>query len=73
MPTNTPSSTGLADLRGRATCTVEEAGQCLGISRKLAYEAAGRGEIPVLRLGRRLVVPVPKLLAMLEGTQDPAA
>lgn len=39
------------------TLTVEAAAEQLGISRGLAYELARRGEIPVLRLGRRLVVP----------------
>jgi excisionase family DNA binding protein len=42
---------------GRATYTVEEAGHVLGISRAAAYEAVQRGEIPSLRLGRRIVVP----------------
>ena len=33
-------------------------GEALGISRSLAYELVRRGEIPSLRLGRRIVVPV---------------
>lgn len=40
-----------------ATITVEQAGQALGICRNAAYAAAGRGEIPVIRIGRRLLVP----------------
>ena len=40
-----------------AVLTVEEAGRLLGIGRGLAYEAARRGDIPTLRIGRRLVVP----------------
>lgn len=39
------------------TITVERAGQLLGISRGLAYELVRRGDIPAIRLGRRLVVP----------------
>lgn len=39
------------------TITVERAGQLLGISRGLAYDLVRRGEIPAVRLGRRLVVP----------------
>lgn len=39
------------------TITVEQAGQLLGISRGLAYELVRRGDIPAIRLGRRLVVP----------------
>ena len=41
----------------RQTLTVEEAAEVLGIGRNSAYEAIKRGEIPALRLGRRLVVP----------------
>jgi len=37
--------------------TVEEAGRLLGISRAHAYELVARGELPHLRLGRRVVVP----------------
>jgi excisionase family DNA binding protein len=37
--------------------TVEEAGRMLGISRAHAYELAARGELPHVRLGRRVVVP----------------
>jgi excisionase family DNA binding protein len=42
----------------RATLTVEEAAARLGISRTLAYELAraGRLPVPVLRLGRRVVI-----------------
>ena len=47
------------------TISVEEAGEILGVSRRSAYRAAENGELPTLRLGRRLVVPTPKLLAML--------
>ena len=45
-------------MRTRRTLDVEEAGQLLGISRALAYEAARRGELPTIRVGRRLLVPV---------------
>jgi excisionase family DNA binding protein len=41
----------------RLVWSVEEAGRRLGISRAHAYELIARGEIPHLRLGRRLVVP----------------
>lgn len=37
--------------------TIPEAAEALGIGKNSAYEAAKRGEIPVLRIGRRLVVP----------------
>ena len=47
------------------TISVEKAGEILGVSRRSAYRAAETGELPTLRLGRRLLVPTPKLLAML--------
>lgn len=55
-------------LEGRLTVSVPEAGQALGIGRDAAYAAAAAGEIPTLRLGRALRVPVPKLLALLGDT-----
>ena len=51
------------DLDNRAVISVEEFAQVIGISRTAAYDAAKRGEFPVRRLGRRLFVPVPALLA----------
>lgn len=50
------------------TCSVPEAGRLLGIGRDAAYRAAADGTIPTLRLGRRIVVPVPKLMALLGVT-----
>ena len=37
--------------------TVGEAARVLGISRAHAYELVARGELPHLRLGRRIVIP----------------
>ena len=53
----------------RRTVTVEEAAAILGISRTSAYGCASRNEIPTVRLGRRLVVPLTQLAAMLNGEQ----
>jgi excisionase family DNA binding protein len=53
--------------------TIEEAGEMLGLSRSSAYRAAARGELPTLRFGRRLVVPTPRLLALLGIGQVPPA
>jgi excisionase family DNA binding protein len=53
------------DWRGRTTITVEEAGTILGIGRSSAYELVRSGEIPMIRLGRRFVVPVAPLRRML--------
>jgi excisionase family DNA binding protein len=52
------------------TLTVEEAAAALGVSRGTAYEAARTGRIPSIRIGRRLVVPIAGLRAMLGETPE---
>jgi excisionase family DNA binding protein len=47
------------------TISVEDAAKLLGLSRGLAYEAARRGELPTIRLGRRLLVPTARLLELV--------
>ena len=42
----------------RLTLTVAEAAEKLGISLPVAYQAVKRGEIPVIRIGRRILVPI---------------
>ena len=52
------------------TLTIEEAAHELGISRYLAYEQARTGQlagVPVLRVGRRLLVPRAALDRVLSG------
>lgn len=49
----------------RLVYTVAEAGELLGISRAFAYELVARGELPVIRLGRRCLVPKVALLALV--------
>ncbi len=49
------------------TLSVPEAGRdYFGLSRNGSYEAARRGEIPVVRIGKKLRVPVCRLERMLE-------
>jgi excisionase family DNA binding protein len=55
----------------RLTLTVEEAAELLGVSRGLAYEAARRGDLPVIRLGRRLLVPTARLLELVGAENGP--
>ena len=55
----------------RQTFTLAEAASRLGISTSLAYEAAHRGELPVCRVGRRMLVPRAALLRLLG--QDPSS
>lgn len=52
----------------RLVYTVAEAGELLGISRAFAYELVARGELPVIRLGRRRLVPKVALLALVGQT-----
>lgn len=49
----------------RLTISVPEAARRLGIGRNHGYECAKRGEIPTIRLGKRMVVPVAALERML--------
>jgi excisionase family DNA binding protein len=49
----------------RLVYTVSEAGELLGISRAFAYELVARGELPVIKLGRRRLVPKVALLALV--------
>ncbi len=49
----------------RLTLTVPEAGRVLGVGRNAAYEAARAGEIPTIRIGKRILVPVAALERML--------
>jgi excisionase family DNA binding protein len=54
----------------RLVLTVSEAAAALGISRAHAYELVARGELPSLRLGRRIVVPRRGLERLLDGDAD---
>jgi excisionase family DNA binding protein len=59
------SDTTTTPVSGQLTLTVEEAGRLLGISRGAAYRAAACGQIPTIRLGRRLLVPRARLHQLL--------
>jgi excisionase family DNA binding protein len=61
----TPTYRTLQTPEERLVYTVAEAGEMLGISRAFAYELVARGELPVIRLGRRRLVPKAGLLALV--------
>jgi excisionase family DNA binding protein len=63
MNANAPARNGTE----RETLSVREAGRVLGLGRDAAYRAANNGEIPVLRIGRRLLVPRAALDRLLDG------
>ncbi|GIH98109.1 helix-turn-helix domain-containing protein [Planobispora takensis] len=55
----------LPDPKARPTISVPEAGELLGLGRSASYEAAKRGDIPTISIGRTLKVPTAKVLHLL--------
>jgi excisionase family DNA binding protein len=55
----------------RQTVTVWEAARILGVGRNKAYEAARSGEIPTIRIGKRLLVPLAALERLLAVAAQP--
>ncbi len=53
-----------------ATIPVEQVAEVMGLSRSAAYDGVRRGEIPSLRVGRRIFIPVAKLLEILGATTE---
>lgn len=58
--TGAPQS-GSAGGAGHAVLSVTEAAQVLGISRSHAYDLVARGDLPSIRLGRRVLIPATAL------------
>ena len=58
---------------GRLVLTVADAARLLGISRGLAYEAVRVGQIPSVRIGRRILIPRRALEEQLGLESGPAA
>lgn len=48
--------------------TISQTARFLGIGRNTAYEAARRGELPCLRIGKRILVPKQALEQRLAST-----
>lgn len=61
--TETPQA--LPDPQVQPTMTVPEAGRYFGLQKAASYNAARRGEIPTITVGRRLLVPTAKLRVLL--------
>ena len=51
----------------KLTLSIEEAAAAIGIGRNLCYSRAKAGQIPTIRIGRRLLVPRRALDKLLEG------
>jgi excisionase family DNA binding protein len=64
----------MADDNKPLTMTVPEAGKkYFGLSRDGSYRAAERGEIPTIRIGRLLRVPVRAMERLLDGVERTGA
>jgi excisionase family DNA binding protein len=68
--TNPTQATPTLPSDDRLVYSVTEVGELLGISRAFAYELVARGELPVIRLGRRRLVPKVALLSLLGSGLD---
>jgi excisionase family DNA binding protein len=53
-----------------ATITVDQAAEVLGLSRDSVYEGVKREQIPSLRIGRRILIPVAKFLEWLGAKNE---
>ncbi len=50
------------------TMTVSEAAALIGLSESATYDAVGRGELPAVRIGHRILIKRIELLAMFPGS-----
>ena len=50
----------------KLTLSVEEAGKLLGVSRQTAYNLIHRADFPVLRIGKRVLIPRKQLEAWMD-------
>jgi len=50
----------------RLTYSIKETAQVLGLSRNSVYQGCLRGEIPSIRIGKRILIPKAALLKILE-------
>jgi excisionase family DNA binding protein len=51
----------------KVTMTIPEGAQRLGISRNAAYAAARTGQLPTIRIGNRILIPLAAFERMLEN------
>lgn len=62
---DTPNATRAA-LDDRTTLTVAEAAPLLGFHPETLYDAIARGDMPAIRVGRRLVIPAAHIRRLLQ-------
>ncbi len=58
------------DKRSPLVLSVKEARRQLGLSRGLMYEALRSGQIPSIRIGRRILIPRAALKRMLDRAAE---
>ena len=51
---------------GRLATSIPKAGASIDLGRSASYEAAKRGDIPTIRIGGRLLVPIKKFKRQFE-------
>lgn len=56
---------------GALTYKIPEAARILGIGRNSAYEAARRGQIPTIKIGKLLLVPRAALDRLIQSATAP--
>jgi len=61
----------LPDPTERPTLTVDAAADILGVDRKTVYAAINSGELPCLRVGRRILISTAWLAARITPEQKP--
>lgn len=54
-------------LTGKAVLTIPETADVLRVCERNVRQSIRRGEIPHVAVGRRILVPVPQLVALLAG------
>lgn len=54
----------------RLTYGVKEAAELLGLSKNSAYQACLKGEIPHLKIGKRILIPIVQLERLLAGNSQ---
>jgi hypothetical protein len=65
---------GRAAPDARLTLSIPEAGKrYFGLSKNGSYDAAARGEIPTIKIGKKLFVPVRAMEALLDSVIAPGA
>lgn len=64
------TATVLPDPKEHPTLTVDAVAVILGLDRKTVYAAINSGELPSLRVGRRILVPTSWLAARITPDSD---